>query len=102
MKELNSADYSDGLKELVARFKDNIHDYKKSSYDEENTKIDFIDKFFKLLGWDVNNNLGYSEDFRELVREDKVIIQGRPKAPDYAFRIGGIRQFFVEETINQY
>ena len=31
-----------------------------------------------------------------MVREDKVTICGKVKAPDYAFRIGGLRKFFVE------
>ena len=31
-----------------------------------------------------------------MVREDKVMIGGKVKAPDYAFRIGGLRKFFVE------
>ena len=30
------------------------------------------------------------------MREDKVTIGGKVKAPDYAFRIGGLRKFFVE------
>ncbi|MDQ1266569.1 MAG: hypothetical protein QG635_1721, partial [Bacteroidota bacterium] len=83
-------------KELTELFKNNIEVYKSSRYDEENTKIDFIDKFFALLGWDVYNAAGYSEDFREVIREDKVVIQGRPKSPDYSFKIGRERQFFVE------
>jgi hypothetical protein len=84
------------LRELVSTFSYNIDEYKSSRYDEENTKIDFIDKFFKLLGWDVYNDSGYSEDFRDVLREDKVIIEGRPKSPDYAFKQGNDRLFFVE------
>ena len=30
------------------------------------------------------------------MREDKITIGGKVKAPDYAFRIGGLRKFFVE------
>ncbi|QSI04299.1 hypothetical protein DYQ05_04800 [Treponema pedis] len=55
-----------------------------------------MDKFFELLGWDVRNEKGYSEQYREVIREDKVTIGGKVKAPDYAFRIGGVRKFFVE------
>jgi type I restriction-modification system DNA methylase subunit len=84
------------LQELTEQFKTNIKQYKSLSYDEANTRVDFIDKFFELLDWDVRNTQGYSEDYREVVREDKVIIHGKPKAPDYSFRIGGIRKFFVE------
>ncbi len=84
------------LKQLVEHFKTNIKQYKSLSYDEANTRVDFIDKFFELLDWDVRNTQEYSEDYREVVREDKVVIQGKPKAPDYSFRIGGTRKFFVE------
>ena len=48
------------------------------------------------MGWDIRNEQGYSEQYREVVREDKITIGGKVKAPDYAFRIGGLRKFFVE------
>ena len=86
----------ESLREVVTLFNQNIDRYKQASYDEANTRVDFIDKFFEILGWDVRNTLGYSEDYRDVVREDKVIIAGKPKAPDYSFRIGGVRKFFVE------
>jgi hypothetical protein len=84
------------IKSLVARFEENISQYKKTHYDEANTRVDFIDPFFEALGWDVANKQGFAEQYREVVREAKVIIVGKHKAPDYSFRIGGIRKFFVE------
>ncbi|MDR0785322.1 MAG: type I restriction enzyme HsdR N-terminal domain-containing protein, partial [Treponema sp.] len=84
------------LKALTAFFEDNIAQYKSPQYDEANTRADFIDKFFALLDWDVANNQGFSESYREVVREDKVKIDGSQKAPDYSFRIGGTRKYFVE------
>ena len=84
------------LIELISVFDLNIDRYKQGSYDEANTRVDFIDKLFELLGWDVRNTSGYSEDYRDVVREDKVTIAGKPNAPDYSFRIGGVRKFFVE------
>jgi len=84
------------LRELVEHFKFNLIQYKNSNYDEANTRVDFIDKFFELLDWDVSNRQQFSEEWREVVREDKVTIQGKPKAPDYSFRLGGRRMFFVE------
>ncbi|EMG01528.1 hypothetical protein LEP1GSC123_4558, partial [Leptospira borgpetersenii str. 200701203] len=75
------------LTELTNLFQANIKQYKSTSYDEANTRTDFIDKFFELLDWDVRNVNGYSETYREVVREDKVIIEGKPKAPDYSFRV---------------
>jgi adenine-specific DNA-methyltransferase len=84
------------LKSLVSNYTANIDEYKKGKYDESNTRTDFIDKFFTLLDWDVANNQAFSELYREVVREDKVKIEGNQKAPDYSFRIGGVRKFFVE------
>ncbi len=84
------------IKSLVDRFDRNIEQYKKTNYDEANTRVDFIDPFFEALGWDVANKQGYAEQYREVVREAKVITVGKLKAPDYSFRIGGIRKFFVE------
>lgn len=84
------------LRPLVEQFRAHIKQYKSAGYDEANVRVDFIDKFFEILDWDVRNTQGFSEDYREVVREDKVIIAGKPKAPDYSFRIGGRRKFFVE------
>ena len=81
---------------MTELFERNRKQYNTSAYDEANTRTDFIDKFFELLGWDIRNEQGYSEQYREVVREDKVTIGGKVKAPDYAFRIGGVRKFFVE------
>jgi adenine-specific DNA-methyltransferase len=92
----NKKEKLEKLKELCDLFRANIKQYKSSKYDEANTRADFIDKFFKLLDWDVHNDQGFNETYREVVREDKVIIEGKPKAPDYSFRIGKERKFFLE------
>ena len=84
------------IKDLVARFKQNEKSYTSLIYDESNTRTDFIDKFFEALNWDVRNDNGFAERFREVVREDKVVINGQTKAPDYSFRLGGQKIFFVE------
>jgi hypothetical protein len=86
----------EGLDQLIDRFKEHLEQYRSASYDEANTRTDFIDPLFGLLGWDVANRNGYSEQYREVIREDKVSIEGGTKAPDYCFRIGGVRKFFVE------
>ena len=85
-----------GLIRLIDRFKEHLEQYRSTSYDEANTRTDFIDPLFELLGWDIPNKAGYAEQYREVIREDKVSIEGGTKAPDYCFRIGGVRKFFVE------
>jgi len=84
------------IKDLVNKFETHKKQYKKSTYDEANTRVDFIDPFFETIGWDVANRQGFAEQYREVIREDKIIIVGKHKAPDYSFRIGGIKKFFVE------
>ena len=83
--------------ELVERFGEQIESYKKSEYNETLTRRDFIDPFFKALGWDVDNQEGYAESYREVIHEDKIKIGRATKSPDYSFRLaGGTRLFFVE------
>jgi len=84
------------FKTLIKKFETHKSQYKKSTYDEANTRVDFIDPFFEAIGWDIANRQGFAEQYREVVREDKIIIVGKHKAPDYSFRIRGIRKFFVE------
>ena len=93
---MDQADRLEQLYSLVSLFSSNIAQYKSTQYDESNTRTDFIDKFFALLDWDIANYQGHSETYREVVREDKVKIDGSQKVPDYSFRIGGYRKFFVE------
>jgi type I restriction-modification system DNA methylase subunit len=85
------------IQELVIRFNEQLAAYKKSDYNETKTRRDFIDPFFKALGWDIDNEQGFAESYREVIHEDKVKVGKATKAPDYSFRIGGgNRLFFVE------
>ncbi len=85
------------LTELVKRFDEQYASYKNSTYNETQTRRDFIDPFFKSLGWDVDNEQGYAESYREVIHEDRLKISGVSKAPDYSFRlVGGKKLFFVE------
>ncbi len=84
------------IQELVELFGRNLKDYKKGRYNETQVRIEFIDPLFKALGWDVDNKKGFSEAYKEVVHEDAIKIGGATKAPDYSFRVGGIRKFFLE------
>lgn len=86
----------DQLKERIEFFRKNIKDYKSGKYDEYKTRADFIDVFFSSLDWDMYNEQKIIEQFREVVREDKIVIDGSRKAPDYSFRIGPHIVFYVE------
>ena len=84
------------INKLVQTFKNNFNQYKLPTYKEAQVRKEFIDKFFTQLGWDVDNKEGNSEQYKDVVNEDAIKIGGITKAPDYAFRIGGQRVFFVE------
>ena len=84
------------LKELTERFYNNIISYKSGQYNETQARQEFINPLFKLFDWDVDNEQGYAEAYKDVVHEDAIKIGGKTKAPDYCFRIGGTRKFFVE------
>lgn len=84
------------IKQLVERFTEHIEEYKRISYNEHQTRVDYINPFFKALGWDMDNEQGLAEAYREVIHEDKVKIGGATKAPDYAFTLYGQRKFFVD------
>ena len=86
----------EGLSHLVERFERNLDSYTSGKYNETQLRREFVDPLFELLGWDVSNSKGYSETYKDVVHEDAVKIGGGTKAPDYAFRVGGVRKFFVE------
>ena len=85
------------ISDLVTRFDEQFASYKSPEYNETLTRRDFIDPFFKALGWDIDNEAGNAEAYREVIHEDKVKVGKATKAPDYSFRLsGGKRLFFVE------
>jgi len=84
------------VSDLITRYKEQHEDYTSASYKEAQLRQDFINPLFRALGWDMDNVQGHAEAYRDVVHEDVVRIAGAVKAPDYSFRIGGVRKFFVE------
>jgi hypothetical protein len=82
--------------ELVERFRENESVYRSPDYKEAHIRQDFIDPFFAELGWDLRNEQNASEVYKEVIFEDAIKMGGSTKAPDYCFRVGGNRKFFVE------
>jgi hypothetical protein len=81
---------------LVDRFQQNIEAYQSLVYNETQLRIEFVDPFFEALGWDVANKAGYAEQYKDVIHEDAIKVAGATKAPDYCFRIGGVRKLFLE------
>jgi len=84
------------IAELIERFDRNLETYKSGQYNEAQLRQDFLNPFFGALGWDMTNKAGYAEAYREVIHEDAIKIGGATKAPDYCFRIGSAKKFFVE------
>lgn len=82
--------------QLVERFRLHVETYTSGQYNETQLRREFLDPFFKALGWDVDNQQGYAEAYKDVVHEDAIKVGQSTKAPDYSFRIGGTRKFFVE------
>ena len=84
------------VKELVERFEKNVEAYQSQTYNEAQVRLEFINPFFEALGWDVANKQGYAEAYKDVIHEDAIKVGGATKAPDYSFRVGGAKKFFLE------
>jgi len=82
--------------ELIETFGRDVEAYHSQQYNETQLRREFIDPFFEELGWDVTNKAGYAQAYKDVIHEDAIKVGGATKAPDYCFRIGGVRKFFLE------
>jgi hypothetical protein len=82
--------------ELVEGFGRRINEYRCSQYNETELRDEFVNPFFAALGWDVHNRQGLSSDSKEVKLEESIRVEESIKNPDYSFRIGKNRKFFVE------
>lgn len=81
---------------LVEKFKNNHAAFINPKYNETQLRREFLDPFFEALGWDVSNKAGVAEQYKEVIHEDSIRVSSSNKAPDYCFRVGSERKFFVE------
>jgi type I restriction-modification system DNA methylase subunit len=81
---------------LVAKYRQNEDQYRSAAYNETQCRREFIDPFFEALGWDVQNRAGNAEQYKDVLHEASLKVGEATKAPDYAFRLGGVRKFYVE------
>jgi hypothetical protein len=81
---------------LVERYTRNRDRYRASTYNEETCRAEFITPLFEALGWDVTNKAGYAEQYKDVIHEEGIKVGDFTKAPDYTFRVAGVRKFFVE------
>ncbi|MFZ0774034.1 MAG: N-6 DNA methylase [Candidatus Sulfotelmatobacter sp.] len=86
------------VRQLVEVFQANHERFTSSDYSEAQARIDFIDKFWIALGWDVNHERQTNPYEQEVKVERGVLISGRGRRADYAFLAPNFRdvRFFVE------
>lgn len=83
------------LKKIVETFE---HDYKvykvrNSKFNEQMTRQQYIDRFLKLIGWDISNPNNLTFNNREIVAEE---YSNRFDRPDYAIRMNSSSIFYIE------
>jgi len=78
--------------QLVENFEQNLESFKGAGYNEAQVRQQFINPFFEALGWDMQNKAGIAPAYSDVIHEDAIKVG----APDYCFRIGGARKFFLE------
>ena len=65
--------------ELVQTFDRNLEAYRSDRYNETQLRREFVDPFFKALGWDVDNEQGYAEPYKDVIHEDAIRVGGATK-----------------------
>lgn len=80
---------------LIEKFKNNIAVYheNRTTFNEAATRTEYIDPFLKLLGWDVNNEVGKSFAERDIVPEEPANSTDRP---DYTAKMNAVDVLFIE------
>jgi type I restriction-modification system DNA methylase subunit len=94
-----SKTYDQGREEiakLCKYFADNRQQFLAAGVKEAHIRMSLIDPFFEALGWDLRNTAMIAPQYREVITEDSLEIEGQQKAPDYTFRVGTLAKFYTE------
>ena len=84
------------LARLAGIFERNLAEFKGAGYVEAQLRDDFLNPFFRALGWDLENRAGLIQSKREVEIESRTEIEGRQKRADYLFRTEGQDRFICE------
>lgn len=91
--------FEEGLEQiarLCSYYATNRESFLAEQTKEAHIRQTLIDPFFEELGWDVKNTALAAPQYRDVVAEDRLDVEGQTRAPDYAFRVGPSTRFFVE------
>ena len=95
-KSMNMDERKALVSRLVQQFKENESFYLSKDFVESEARSKFIDPLLEALGWDVKNEKGARHDKQEVITEDRVVIAGQVKHPDYTLCYGGERKIYIE------
>lgn len=90
------ANFEAELNRLVEKFGQNLAELKGPGYDEAKLRLEYLDPFFRALGWDMENRAGLIQPKREVEIESRTTIGGRQKRADYLFRTEGRDRWVCE------
>jgi hypothetical protein len=86
----------DEIAKLCRYFATNRQAFLAPGIKEAHVRQSLIDPLFEALGWDVRNAAMIAPQYREVVPEDSLDVEGQQKAPDYTFRVGSQPKFYAE------
>src|ERR1043166_8428439 len=72
------------IRELIERFERQFDVYHSHHYNETQLRREFLDPFFKALGWDIDNEQGYAEAYKDVIHEDAIKV-GPGITPEQAY-----------------
>lgn len=81
---------------LICQFREGEAFYTSKDFVESEVRSKFIDPFLECLKWDVKNEKGARHDKREVITEDRIMVEGQVKHPDYTLCYGGIKKIYIE------
>jgi len=84
------------VSKLCRYFATNREAFLASGVKEAHVRQSLIDPLFEALGWDVRNKAMNAPQYREVIPEDSLEVEGQQKAPDYTFRVGSLPKFYAE------
>ena len=95
-KSMSMEQRKETVAKLVEQFSENEKFYTSKDFVESECRSKFIDILLECLKWDVKNEKGARHDKQEVITEDRVVIDGLVKHPDYTLCYGGERKIYVE------
>jgi predicted type IV restriction endonuclease len=60
------------LDSLIERYQRHRDHYRAGGINETELRVEFIDPLFIALGWDVRNEAGYAEAYKDVIHEDAI------------------------------